>query len=91
MLRHHAPFERARVSLRARLKMASTSSVAHCLACGETTQKKDRRIMGSVSEEVNLLWTATISKELELRSKQVDFETILIPGAESATMDMKSY
>ena len=35
MLRHHAPFEHAHVSLHE--KMAST---AHCLACGETERQK---------------------------------------------------
>ena len=47
MLRHHTPFERARVNLRVRLKMASMSSVAH--------QKKDRSKQPVLLFMINLL------------------------------------
>ena len=55
MLHHHVPFECTCVSLhvRSRSKMASMSPVSHCLACGEITQRKDRRILGSVSDKTS--------------------------------------
>ena len=63
-----------------------------CLACGEHTVKKDRRVLGGTSERVTLLWKETISSELEKRKGDVDLDELLCPGqatcAGSASMRM---
>ena len=51
-----------------------------CLGCSEVTQKKSRRVLGSTSEQVTILWKDVISKELELRSKQINLDNLLHPG-----------
>ena len=74
--------------------MASSSSGAEisssktigqiCLACGELTIKKDRRVLGgsgSASEQVTNLWRETIANELRRRSKVLDFDSLIHPGA----------
>ena len=59
----------------------STSATAPlCLACGEHTVKKDRRVLGGTSERVTLLWKETISSELEKRKEDVDLDELLCPG-----------
>ena len=63
--------------------MASMSPVSHCLACGEITQKKDRRILGSVSDKTSPgcmqkvpLWIYVIYEKL-LKAKSLSANTSL--------------
>ena len=51
-----------------------------CLGCGEVTQKRNRRVLGSTSEQVAILWKDVISKELELRRQQINLDNLLHPG-----------
>jgi len=42
--------------------------------------KKDRRVLGSVSELVTILWKDIMSEELEKMKQPVDLEELLHPG-----------
>ena len=77
--------------------MASAAPSPACLACGELSQKRDRRVLGgsNTSEAVILLWKRVISKELQSRKQEIDLDRLLSPGlgyvSENATMLMTSY
>ena len=63
-----------------------------CLACGEHTVKKDRRVLGGTSERVTLLWKETISSELKRERKMLTwmncFVQVQATCAGSASMRM---
>ena len=42
--------------------------------------KKDRRLLGSMSERVTFLWRDIILAELEKREEHVDLDELLHPG-----------
>ena len=62
--------------------MASAAPSPACLACGELSQKRDRRVLcgSNTSEAIILLWKRVISKELQSRKQEIDMDRLLSPG-----------
>ena len=62
--------------------MASAAPSPACLACGELSQKRDRRVHcgSNTSKAIILLWKRVISKEQQSRKQEIDLDGLLSPG-----------